>query len=290
MSELATPHSTLDASKRTVAVAVLFAIHIAGAAVAQSRDDFPAFAGWRVGASVGGSFASQRITNVTSFGMAPLGPFESGQTFRPGGQPFGEIRLGYDLPIARSFILGVEGSVEIGQRASARSGVSLSQFEAQPSASRNYSVAIDVARDLTSLASFRARAGYAPSQRLLAFATAGVAVAKSRLRLRQSGNFTGLATAGFFILHVGGDFPTTEVNRDAVVFAPVFGGGLEYALNANWSLRAEYSIAYYGDARLSAPTTSGTPSLVVAVTPTLASSTAGRSTLRALTAGVDYRF
>ncbi|MDP3897378.1 MAG: porin family protein [Mesorhizobium sp.] len=74
--------------------------------------------------------------------------------------------------------------------------------------------------DIDWVASARARLGYAPTDRLLTYATGGVAV----------GHFEATAYS----------FPFAPASYSGVKFGGVIGAGLEYAFKNNWSIKGEY--------------------------------------------------
>ena len=282
---------------RDLAAAVSFVVCASGVALAQTPAASPAFTGWRIGAGVGGSFAAHGMTNTATFGGTPLGPFSDKRTNVSAGQPFGTVRAGYDFRAGGNFVAGFEGNFEFGGRSSISGRSSLSGTETRLVTlccvdTATYSISQDASRALTPLGSLRARAGWLVSPDTLLFATAGVSVAWSRSRLLQSGSY-----GGVFVDRVSfappvpfsGTFPTQAVERRFLSIAPLVGAGIEYALDARWSIRGEYTVALHRGAGLSAPVVTGDPSVGLGK-PTFSGAMSARSALHSLLAGVDYRF
>jgi len=282
---------------RDLATTMSFVACASGAALAQTPSASSAFTGWRVGAGIGGSFAARDMTNTATFGGAPLGPFSDNRSDVSAGQPFGTIRAGYDFRAGGNFIAGFEGSIEFGGRSSISGRTSLTGTETRLVTlccvdTATYSISLDGSRALTPLGSLRARAGWLVSPDTLLFATAGVSVAWSRSRLLQSGSYSGV-----FVNRVSfaapvpfsGTFPTQAVERRSLSVAPLVGAGIEYALDARWSVRGEYTVAFHPGATFSAPAVTGDRSVGLDK-PTFSGAMSARSALHSLLAGVDYRF
>jgi len=116
--------------------------------------------------------------------------------------------LGYNWALAPQWLLGVEGDVSGGN------------VHAQTHASTV--CAPDCETTMQWLGTIRGRAGYT-SGPWLAYLTGGAAIAG--FHAKQTGNF---------------DFTETKVGGAA-------GGGAEYRLPGNWSLKAEYLYLWFGD-------------------------------------------
>jgi outer membrane immunogenic protein len=120
------------------------------------------------------------------------------------------------------------------------------------------------------LYTLRGRIGVPVSSNLMAYATGGLAV--TRLRVSNSFSDNNPATAG-------------SANAGATKAGWVVGGGLEYALANNWSIKAEYLFMEFGKV-----TATGT-----IFNPSIAGYAQGISTSSDLTAqvarvGVNYKF
>jgi outer membrane immunogenic protein len=131
---------------------------------------------------------------------------------------------GYNFQ-SRKFVLGLEadanfGSIKDSQQVTS-SGI---QFQGSAEAKTYYSV--------------RARAGFAPSENLLLFATAGPAWGKLSTK-------TVLVSPSV----LGARSPFTAVDEEKSVSGYVLGLGGEYRLGEASTLRLEYSELYYNDVR-----------------------------------------
>ncbi len=168
----------------------------------------PAFSwsGVYIGAQVGYGWNNSSSPVDTSFGFAL--PNESN-----GGGVVGGLHIGYNYQVSQ-FVFGLEGDVNgSSQRAS---GVDPFDYAGV--------VGYQTRKDID--ASIRGRIGYA-FDRVLIYATGGGAY----------GNFR---TSYFDNL---GDFDGT-FNHGRIGWT--VGGGLEYAIDNNWSVRAEYRYTDYG--------------------------------------------
>jgi outer membrane immunogenic protein len=132
---------------------------------------------------------------------------------------FGGGQVGYNYQIS-SFVLGLEGDASASHLASGN---------LCPNPSFTCSHNIDF------LASLRARVGFTPFDRTLLYATGGVAFADVRHTALPPG------VAPFFFT---GSYSDTRVGW-------ALGGGLEYALTNNWSVKIEY--IHYGLGSSTAP-------------------------------------
>jgi outer membrane immunogenic protein len=108
------------------------------------------------------------------------------------------------------------------------------------------------------VAALRGRAGFLASDQVLVFGSAGIAA--SRVEAFS-------ASSGFF-----GDF--VETNKKTLVGAAV-GGGVEYRLAPNWSLKGEYTHYFFNDFKVGG----------VNVPPVTFSPSVGVATI-----GISYRF
>jgi outer membrane immunogenic protein len=89
-------------------------------------------------------------------------------------------------------------------------------------------------------ASLRARAGYS-FDRLLVYATGGAAIAGGKVN--SSFTLTNPIPGIFFPIPFAG---TTTASENFTRFGWTVGGGIEYAIDRNWSVAGEYRYSHYG--------------------------------------------
>jgi outer membrane immunogenic protein len=129
---------------------------------------------------------------------------------KPNGE-IGGLHVGYNYQISQ-FVVGLEGDVD---------GLSFSNSVNNPATGFFASTRIPVE------GSIRGRVGYA-WDRALFFVTGGAAFADIQHQYALAGVFS-----------PSGTFDKTRVGY-------TFGGGVEYALSNNWSVRGEYRYANFG--------------------------------------------
>jgi len=153
----------------------------------------------------------------------------------------GGVQVGYNWQVS-NFLLGVEADFDglSGSRMRTLSG------ELQPLGVGNTFQFSDAASDRW-MSTVRARMGVLATDRILIFATGGVAFADWKL----SHSFVG--GPNLFI-------PPASTVSETVRTGWTAGGGIEYALTKNWFLRAEYLYVNFGKTTnvLNAPSAVGT--------------------------------
>jgi len=87
----------------------------------------------------------------------------------------------------------------------------------------------DLEKKITWLGTTRARIGYLPTERLLAYVTAGVAYGGVETNVVQ--------------------YSATDSSTSKTKFGYAIGAGLEYALNDNWTVKGEYLFADLGSTK-----------------------------------------
>jgi outer membrane immunogenic protein len=197
------------------------------------------WSGFYIGADVGGHWSHDEdpasVTANTSFGSPAATPLFNQLvpvTQDPRGFA-GGVHTGYNWQTA-NLVYGVEGSIAfLGGRAT-RNISALVVGEA--------SQFVDSVRD-RAMGSLRGRIGWA-ADRLLVYATGGVAFADWNL------------THVFFSTDGGG--LTGTADRAEWRTGGIYGGGIEYALDAHWLVRAEYMHASFGTATTMVNAVSGT--------------------------------
>ena len=139
------------------------------------------------------------------------------------------------------------------------------------------------------LGTVRARLGYLPTPNLLAFVTGGFAYGE----VEQSGSYTTAdATLGTLVrLGYGYDcsanVPCFSGSASDTAFGGAAGGGLEYAIAKNWTIRGEYLYV-----SLAGKSVIETATALPAGTTIPSSFTAnfGRTNLNIVRAALNYRF
>jgi outer membrane immunogenic protein len=197
--------------------------------------------GFYVGANIGGGWGRRDVT------YAPNDPvagdlFTPGHSFETPRSPsfdvsgvIGGLQLGYNYQFARNWLVGFETDFDW----SGMKGSATTIFD-----SNTLSTTVD--EHIKWFGTVRARFGYLPMDNLLAFVTGGFAYG----RVEHSASFTNLSTA--FSVNNGAPLGAT-IGFDCLDFSTCFagsssniatgwtlGGGLEYALWQQWTLKAEY--------------------------------------------------
>ncbi|WP_158816797.1 outer membrane protein [Methylocapsa sp. S129] len=219
------------------------------------------------GVDAGYSWASATggysISSATLSGLPPIIPTVDAS----GSQPLGlrgslvGAELGYNWQASDLFVVGVEGDADW----SGLSG-SMTNGGAIPVVGGVYSIAQEFKTDW--YGSLRGRVGLTPVDRLMIFATGGVA-------------FTHINYASVFT----DTFDENEnVSIKAIKTGWVLGAGVEYALNANWSTKIEYLRSQF-----SASSGTGSGLLTDGTTATIAHST-GALGVNTVRVGLNYQF
>ncbi|VTZ21453.1 Outer membrane immunogenic protein [Methylocella tundrae] len=162
----------------------------------------------------------------------------------------GGAHVGYNLQLSQ-FVVGLEGDVDGSSMSKSISGVV-------------GGVPTTVSSNMSVQGSIRGRVGYA-WDRVLLYATGGVAFA---------------GVGGTIYGPFGG-----QVSSSSTRVGWTVGGGLEYAVTNNWSIRAEYRYAQFGHSSFAADNAFATPGL--AALGVIASRT---TNLNRVEVGVSYKF
>lgn len=209
--------------------------------------------GFYVGGTIGAGWsdASATFANLP----APIAGGGDGRYSVDDSGVVGGLHAGYNWQISQ-MVVGVEGDISwfgagAASRAVAVDQVAFAGFSEKLSSETNW------------LATLRGRVGYSFGS-VLAYATAGVA--------------WGEVQQGYAATVVGG--PSFAMTQSNTITGWVVGGGVEWALDRNWSLRAEYLHVDLGSSRLNSPVnaTSG------------ATSTRFDNTHEIVRAGLSYKF
>ncbi|MGL4729122.1 MAG: outer membrane protein [Bosea sp. (in: a-proteobacteria)] len=231
--------------RMTVAVAALASAFATGAALAAdlpSRSVAPAapvfappaftWTGFYVGANAGYGFGgggeaktngTQGFSNLVPPGIAPGALKVDGEGFIGGGQ------IGYNYQINR-FVLGLEADLQYvdNKKSSGFIGAPILGTQLNTSAES----------ELRYLGTLRARLGYTPLDRLMIYATGGLAYGD----VKSTGNVTGVQNAAL----------VWNGSKSDIKFGYTVGAGAEYALTNNWTLKTEYLYYDLGNSNVAA--------------------------------------
>ncbi|MDE2380425.1 outer membrane protein [Bradyrhizobium sp.] len=193
----------------SVAVVALFA---GSPALAGSAPPVYNWSGFYVGANVGGVWAenkSQEVGSLTWFDSPPAPEYGASATGLIGG-----VHAGYNWQF-QQFVFGIEGDI------------SAASADANTSRLASFNLTMVQTSSLTGLATLRGRAGFAVDRALL-YLTAGVA----------TGN-----------VHDRVDDPNNAVLWDNSGWRTGWtaGGGFEYAVARNWTVKAEALYVDFGN-------------------------------------------
>ena len=197
------------------------------------------YAGGQMGYGWGdndGSVSFWGISDTTNFVTAtPFGLTNRGSLGSGAQGVIGGFHLGYNQQFDR-WVLGLEGSVDAAT-------LQKSPLVVFPDPAFNDSLNSFVGGTVKSeiQGSIRARAGYAFG-RLLPYATGGVAFGSFYSDLQLAGGNLPFPTVAAF---------AASGNASATKVGWTLGGGLEYAVDNHWSMRAEYRYSDFGSLAIS---------------------------------------
>lgn len=187
--------------------------------------------GFYVGVNAGGAWGKldpQTSTTAGSYFLAS-DVREIDAIGQPSGQASGFTgggQIGYNLQFANNFVAGIEGDFDYLHLRAGNSSGSIysccapSSFNVSTSSSTDW------------LSTLRARVGFLAMPNLLIYATGGLALSEARSSFLFTDDYLGGASAS-------GQLSDTRVGWTV-------GGGAEYALTQNWSIKAEYLYADLG--------------------------------------------
>jgi opacity protein-like surface antigen len=173
-------------------------------------------------------FKSWPSTDPTFAALPANAPPNSALRFSPSGFA-GGAQVGFNKQFG-SLVFGVESDYDyVGARSKASmSGVYSGATIGGTPFSGGYT--ISQSQQLNSLGTFRAKLGFTPMDDLLLYATGGLAFGQTS------------ATSAASIPNTGGVLPNDSAfqgTRENWAVGYAIGGGVEYALDRNWSVRAE---------------------------------------------------
>lgn len=199
--------------------------------------------GFYAGVNVGGGWSRTSASYAandpaSAFVDAALNFAANGDRFNGAGI-LGGVQAGYNYQFDRRWVAGLEADFQ-GTNISGSSTTQYITGFANTTASNSIGY----------FGTFRGRLGYLATDRLMAYATGGLAYA-------QLNNKTSLnvANGGVIIVGLGGSSvvctPAQPVcfagSSTSVTPGWTVGGGLEYALAGNWSVKGEYLYANFRD-------------------------------------------
>lgn len=209
-----------------------------------------------------GSTAPLEATIVGTGGLHPSG-------FIGGGQ------LGYNWQINR-FVVGLEGDIDGLTGNATRDSGDLVGFTARFKPRKLIDDVDHVHHDW--FATVRGRLGYAITERALVYATGGLALTQDNFSRDLAWSYIDpcpTGAGGLHQCHVGSISQTMA--------GWTVGGGIEYAIANNWTIKAEYLHAGFGHASFSTFNPTRTP-------PQQIVHTIGGSTFDIARAGINYKF
>jgi outer membrane immunogenic protein len=206
-----------------------------------------------VNAGYGGGDTSFNLTGDNEAGQSmvspPNGLSVTSGSFRTSGF-IGGGQLGYNWQFNRTWLAGLEADIDY-------SNIRGSGSYAATAGSSLLPFRVDADRKLQWLGTLRARLGVLPTDRLLIFATGGLAYGQNK----ASASITNLSGSGFGFVP-GADGSTFTCSASKTCFAGsgsrtsagwTVGGGVEYAILNNISLKAEYLYVNLGSQTINLP-------------------------------------
>lgn len=268
---------------RKCALAIALGL-VVTAAQAQSFPIVRDWTGFYAGGNVGGGWGHNSADYVgNDAGTSTL--------FLKGGKPppaslnssgmLGGVHAGYNWQHDARWLVGIEADFSFANVRGSASGSAMIIDASRP-------VTATLDDRLKYLGTMRARMGYLPSPNLLLFATGGLAYAE----VERSGSYT--MTSGAVI---GFDAaPSALCYAGASCFAGAksawtggwtLGGGLEFALSSNWTVKAEYLHVSLGSRSVTETATAEYPNIPGFAT---FDATSKRTNLDITRIGASYRF
>ena len=200
-----------------------------------------AWTGFYVGANGGYGWGSRNVDIVPNDPSAPgflLGASDSGllSGFSTSGA-FGGVQLGYNWQFARSWLIGLEADFDWSD---------INGSNQNNPSGQGFGILESLSERTKWFGTVRARLGYLPTDNLLVFVTGGFAYAK----VERDASFSNVGTDFGEGAHLGGPphvgwfcAPGTTCfagSTSNVLTGWALGGGIEYALWKNFTLKAEY--------------------------------------------------
>jgi outer membrane immunogenic protein len=204
--------------------------------------------GFYVGVNVGGGWSNTDVGYGTSdtitalFFGAGIDLPANGERIGSSSGVLGGVQIGYNYQFAPAWVAGIETDFQF---ANIEGSGSTAYFAGALTSSAS--------QDIQYFGTVRARLGYLATDRLMIYATGGFAYAQLNnavaLDVAPGGFafFGGLVNGVAYTTNCGFGFPNTCLAGASNGLTPgwTVGGGLEYALGQNWSLKGEYLYARF---------------------------------------------
>jgi outer membrane immunogenic protein len=203
----------------------------------------PSWTGFYLGVHAGWAWSSnESATQVETFGShiitAPL-------LFNmDNDSPIAGLQAGYNYQFSR-WVVGIEGDISGARLSTSQTGSLISVISIINCHAGDFCGSATVAEDIRWLASVRGRLGYAWDRGLL-YVTGGGAWADVKYRGSTSSSLTGAP-------------PLFASSFTSTVLGPVVGGGYEWMITPNWTLRGEFLHYWFDEAQAAAVTSSSAP-------------------------------
>ena len=243
--------------------------------------------GWYFGGNAGAGWANRNVSYtandlvaLTSIGQG-LAPPPSASFYTSGGVV--GLQLGYDYQISPIWVVGLEADFDWSGMKGSGSSLGVHAVTVPFS--------VPVNENIDWFGTVRGRVGYLPTPNVLAYVTGGFAYG----RVKHSGSWANNSSS-FFIINADG--VSTSVfcapgttcwagSSNSVATGWTLGGGLEYALWQQWTVRAEYlfvSLDSKTRTEAAQATLAGFP------TPSTFNANFGRTSFNVVRFGVNYQF
>jgi outer membrane immunogenic protein len=241
--------------------------------------------GFYIGANIGGGWGDRNV-NYAANDLVSLGLF----TALAGAPPpvsidtsgvLGGLQVGYNWQMGPSWVIGAEADIDwSGAKGSVSTNGTIGTIAP-------FANTVEVAEKVKWLGTVRARLGYLPTPNLLAFVTAGLAYGE----VEHKGTYTSsLPTLGILI-PVGyecfANVPCFSGSASDTAFGWTVGGGLEYAIARNWTIRGEY---LYVSLESKSVIETATALPLLATIPSSFTANFGRTNLNIARAALNHRF
>lgn len=227
---------------RRLVLAAFLALGISSAAIAGDKSPWDgAYAGFNAGYGFGDNTADltgdstgsggNTILSIAFKGVVDFSPQHHAQSLEPDGA-FGGVQLGYNLPIDKLFVAGVEADIQY----SDIDGSALNVGGLPGNVFR-----VGTAQELEWFGTVRGRLGFLATPRLLLFGTAGLAYGQAYVSGTANAPNNVAGATCLTAACVTGGF------NSKVSFGSAVGGGFEWAVAKNLTFKTEYLRIDLGD-------------------------------------------
>jgi outer membrane immunogenic protein len=256
----------------------------------------PSWTGFYVGGEVGGAWGDPHLSYVGNDPAAQVqvngGAGLTGQqpvfanSFKMSGVT-GGIEAGYNWQVDPKWLLGIETDFNGSNLKGTGNSTSFLQTTPGP-----YTQTVSVQQTIDWYGTLRGRLGFLPASNLLVFGTGGLAYG----RVANSGNYSAIgspvgpfsgALGGFSFSCTANGSPCFAGSSSQIRVGYTLGGGIEWLVWRNWSVKAEYQYVNLGSAPLrvaAVATTAGGP------IPASFNANFARDDFQVVRAGVNYHF